>query len=291
MSDGEPPARDPPVAAVPGPGGRADLGPSLWAALREVEAFYNADETRAEFDRAFLAPEIPARFREESGWPEWALDRVEAEVGDELKWWAVRGGYRRTCDHEKLAVWARHLCGPHSRGRRLVLVTDAEITPPKGLRYIIWRATKDVAAKATVVSAAPTDPRYWGTQDSRRLATIKHRVRTACLSSVGATLRIKKCENPACFRCKPVESVLDLDRMLYLGEEHNVPGLALRGFEPYPTYPPEQPAGEAEGIDHRWLRAYPGPEPALRSAGDRPRDPAEVQPIVSFPRECGGTAP
>ena len=113
----------------------------------------------------------------------------------------------------------------------------------------------------------------------------------ACLSSVGTALEIGECENPPCFRCKPVESVLDLDRMVYLGEEHGVSGLALRGFEPYPTEPPEQPAVEAEGIDYRWLRAYPGPEPARRSAGDRPRDPAEVQPIVSFPREYGGAAP
>jgi predicted Zn-dependent protease len=253
------------------PAAARDFGPFLWAALREVEAFYNADEIRAKYFRVFLAPEIPAAFRKESGWPEWALQGIEAEVGDESKWQAARGTFSRTCDPEKLAAWTRHLIGPHSRGRRLVLVTDAEITPPKGSRYIIWRATRGVASKATVVSAAPTDPSYWKTRDSRRLATIKHRVRTACLSSVGAALGIKKCKNPACFRCKPVESVVDLDRMRYLGEEHNVPGLALRGFE-------------------RWPQTYAGPKPARGLAGVRPLDPAEVQTIVSFPREYGGTA-
>ena len=52
-----------------------ELGPPLWAALREVGTFYNADEKRAEFLRAFLAPEIPAPFREESEWMELGTGR------------------------------------------------------------------------------------------------------------------------------------------------------------------------------------------------------------------------
>jgi hypothetical protein len=228
-----------------------ELGPALWAAFHEVEAFYNAGEQRAIFLRAYFAPKVAKRFRKAAEWTKKPWDEIADQLQDAENWKRVYGRLRRTCDQMTLASWARRLTGPHSPGTHLVLVTDQEITPPKALRYIIWDHVGDKDWD-TVISATPVDPKYWQISDERRIATVKHRIRVACLSSVGSALGIASCENNNCLRCKPVNSVLDLDRMIYLGEEHAVPELALRGFDPAPA------------------------------------EPAMEQPVISFSKEYGG---
>ena len=98
----------------------------------------------------------------------------------------------------------------------------------KEWRYIIW----DGSQNDGVVSVAPTDPKYWRQQDAARVATIKHRVRTACLSLAGEFLGFSRCENPSCLLYGNVDSVLALDLMSEFGLEHDVQGLTGFGFEP-----------------------------------------------------------
>jgi hypothetical protein len=112
----------------------------------------------------------------------------------------------------------------------LFIVTDHSITPPEGWRYIIWDGTETDDAVASIV---PLDPETWGIDDKNRMATIKHRIRTACLSSIGQFLGLATCRTPTCFLKKPVDSVTDLDVMRSLGPEHTseAPGLTGWGFD------------------------------------------------------------
>jgi hypothetical protein len=213
-----------------------EVGPALWAAFREVEKFYNTGEQRVRVRCAYLAADVPEPFREENRWIENDWGQIGAAIKRKDSWRELRGRRTRTVDQTKLANWVRGLTGLPTPGPRLILVTDQEITPLEGFRYIIWDAA-DNEHKDGVVSVAPIDPNYWGIEDDIRIATIKHRVRVACLALIGSGLGLGKCKNARCFRCRPVESVEDLDRMIYLGEEHDLPELALKGFDPIPTDP------------------------------------------------------
>ena len=114
-----------------------------------------------------------------------------------------------------------------------MLVTDQELTPPKGWRYIIW----DEIQSGTAISIAPTDPVYWRYSDENRVAIIKHRIRTAGLSVAGTFLGLKRCEEENCFLYDDVDSVTRLDEMVYLSGHHGLQELANRGFVTRPDDP------------------------------------------------------
>jgi hypothetical protein len=111
-----------------------------------------------------------------------------------------------------------------------------------------------VTNRDTVVSTQPIDPEYWRSSDNNRLATIKHRVRTACLSAVGEMLDLKRCDNPRCVLYEDVDSVVRLDAMVQLGSEHDIPALTGKGFDvvaPHLSRPQslkENPAPADEGL-------------------------------------------
>ena len=122
----------------------------------------------------------------------------------------------------------------------LIIVTDQEISPPEGWRYIISAdIVSDDGSEACVISVAPTDPCYWSEDNDARLATIKHRIRSICLCAVGEYLRLKRCNNPRCFLYKDIDSVTTLDYMLLMGPEHRKKGLTMHGFAPRPEKPDE----------------------------------------------------
>jgi hypothetical protein len=221
-----------------------DLSPVLWAALEEVAAFYNSGAPLAEFRRAYLSVEPPP--------PEMADGVGENWVQlPENFWEEAQGTYNRTLDPAQVCGASRRLL-EHELG--LLIVTDQEVTPHPGLRYNIWRSC---SGGGGLVSAAPTDPHYWG-QPSRdaqqgRAAIIKHRVRTASFSVVGTMLGLERCDNDHCFLFQPVDSVLQLDSMVSLGYEHDLPRLAGRGYLVRTPNPAEVQA----------IVDYPPPEYAL----------------------------
>jgi hypothetical protein len=200
-----------------------DLGPALWAALREVEALFRLAPMGPEFRRHYLGAEVPEALRGEVGDGRAA---AESAVRDEAWWDSARGSISHTYDQRKLGEMAWELLGAAREGGFLLLVTDVEIVPPKGWRYIIWGDCLD----GTVVSAAPTDPNYWEYYDPHRTMTVKHRVRSACCSVVGEVMGLNRCNNPACFLYSDVESARVLDRMICMGGEHRVKPLTRRGF-------------------------------------------------------------
>lgn len=206
------------------PGAQDELGPALWAAFREVESFYNSDTQRAAFRRFFLSEQEPServlRFLRESQ-DTAAAAPLWHQAPPSL--WEVNGNRQvRTYEARKISASVRDLLGDQLTGTPII-VTDQELTPPPQWRYILW--------ESRVISLSPMDPNYWRTKDPRRVATLKHRARTTCLLNAGQMLGLGRCRNDHCFLYSNVDSVMRLDAMVKLGEEHNLPGLQNRGFE------------------------------------------------------------
>ncbi|MGO9915391.1 MAG: hypothetical protein ACLQIB_11850 [Isosphaeraceae bacterium] len=207
-----------------------ELGPALWAATKEVESLFNLDQPRMTFRRAYLALDVPVAIR---GEVEGDLPAIKRALEDTQRWDQTRGKFNRTYDQDQLAAFAREVLGDRAAADFLTLITDVEITPPRGWRYIIW----DGYPNGSVVSLAPIDPEYWGIRDPQRTMTIKQRLRAACCSIVGACVGLGECVNARCFRYNNVDSVTVLDQMVYLGGEHKVTGLTRRGFATTATDP------------------------------------------------------
>lgn len=256
-----------------------ELGPPLWAAFQEVEQFYQVLWPKQAFRRVYLASRVPDAIR--AAVPlDW--EATHAALSDDGFWRQAQGRYTRTFDQERLGElvrehlihqalpersgyveWLRSGRGDGSEAREpwdvnqvrdltMILVTDVQITPPPEWRYIIW---DDVRA-GWVISIAPTDPKYWQASDEDRAATIKHRIRTACLCTIGELLGLGRCQNPACLLYADVESASVLDDMILLGPEHRKRKLTDHGFDPCPRQPAEvqpivaNPGARGDGANH-----------------------------------------
>lgn len=199
------------------------IGRALWTGFQEIDLFYNHDIQRAEFHRFYISQTQP-------------LSTLETILGlrKDVTWKALpdgfweqsRGKFARTYDQHKLGDQVKGLLPEELKGAFQVIVTDQEITPPKDWRYII----SDSIHNGAVASILPTDPTYWREDEPDRVGVIKHRIRTVCLGCVGELMGLENCDNERCFLYNNVDSVLRLDDMVYLGEEHDLPRLARRGF-------------------------------------------------------------
>lgn len=220
-----------------------ELSPALWATLVESERFYNFDQPRATFERHFISPHEPpsslllSTVRSVARFFGRDIDNAQALLCEQERRSypaesvrSIRGKFAKTIDQTKMWRAARTLLGNDEAGAFLQIVTDLEITPPPEWRYIIW----DGDERNAVISVAPTDPKYWRQPDPSRFATIKHRVRTACLSITGAHLGLERCDNCSCFLYSDVGSVVTLDSMTELGSEHRLPRLSGFGFDATP---------------------------------------------------------
>lgn len=216
----------------------AQFGPALWNAFEEIRLFFETANTegwlevplpqtssralmRPTFSAHYLAPALPAELDPSPDPPSIRSEQVQGIWSA-----AVSTGRRDQYVHQVLGEVVRELLGSE---KPLLVVTDQEIVPPTGFRYIIW----DVFLNGAVVSLAPLDPDYWGTWDDAhpdRLRAVKWRARAACLSIVGSLLGLSRCKNEHCYLFANVDSVTRLDFMDCLGQEHGVNALANRGF-------------------------------------------------------------
>ena len=226
-----------------------EYGVALWAALHEVETFYRQSYTNVTFKRFYLSSYVP-----QPSWPDrwlflgklkgmWggdarsALAMLSQESGTDIKVPSVYDKKSRNYDQGKLADQIPGLIQAGADDTNFVIITDRPITPPRDWRYVIWDSIEKTNYRAFVISAAPLDPHYWRDKDSDRVATIKNRVRAACLSVTGSLLNLERCENPACFMFDNVDSVTVLDDMAIVGAEHKCPALENKGFEEMPKDP------------------------------------------------------
>jgi predicted Zn-dependent protease len=215
-------------------GNYRELSKPLRAAIDEVKSFYNHGNERVIVSKGEIVGGRNLKNELEKiklGLP--TSHDSSATALNQLR--NARGRYFRTYDQRKLANLHREVLGNEVRGKDTlyVTVTDLEITPPKEWRYILWDywPTNDA-----VISLAAMDPNYWRIEDQNRVATIKHRARTACLCVIGLFLGLTGCQNESCFMYSEVESVVRLDQMRYLGEEHNeFKNLVKRGFSVQPN--------------------------------------------------------
>jgi hypothetical protein len=200
-----------------------ELDRALWATFQEAEAFFNFDRHRAEFSRFYVSDKAPGSLLDPF-FGRWR-DLKFLEIHDDF-WTKVTGKFSRTYDQKKLAELVASLI-PGQTGNQLI-VTDQEITPPKGWNYIL----SDTVREGSVVSIAPADPRYWRERENGRIAMIKQRLRALVLGNIGEFLGLQPCDNEHCFLFSDVDSVLRLDEMVLLGDEHGWTQLAGRGFLP-----------------------------------------------------------
>ena len=173
---------------------------------------------------------------------------MPSALGDDRRWDRAKGSLSHTYNQSKLGELARELIGPLPEPGHLLLVTDVEIEPPNGWRYIVW----DDCPGGSVVSTAPTDPEYWSIRDPLRSMTFKQRVRSACCSALGVLMGLGRCGNPDCFLYSQVDSVRVLDRMIYFGGEHRARGLTRRGF----TTKADAPAAVQDVVQYRTSRSH-----------------------------------
>jgi len=197
----------------------------LWAGFTETEQFYRWPGLAPEFRRVYAGPRPPGSAVQLS-----AEEVVPDSAVAGLSWSSALGRLSRTYDAAKLGPLARDLARADDV---VILVTDQELTPPEDWRYIIW----DPFENGTVISIAPTDPRYWRNRDPNRLSTIKHRIRTACISVVGESMGLNRCQNAKCLLYDNIDDVEVLDTMLYLGAEHGLSERTGLGYRPRPSNP------------------------------------------------------
>jgi hypothetical protein len=193
----------------------------VWATFQEIENFYNRDKERFKCWRGFLGPSVPTEIlRDVCGDCAFVCP---SGVSDAF-WHSVRGKFIATIDQRLVGDAIREFFQPDlPADAKFCIVTDQELTPPPDFRYIIWDDCAQDPSEGGIASLAPLDPRHWRIKDPDRLATIKRRVRTACISITGECLGFKRCENPRCFLYLYVDATEPLDEMALLGPEH--PGL------------------------------------------------------------------
>jgi hypothetical protein len=147
-------------------------------------------------------------------------------------WERVSGQFTQTIDQRKLADAIRESLDPSlPADMKFCLVTDQELTPPPEWRYLIWDDCSTDRLAGGVASLAPIDPAYWRIRDPWRVARIKHRIRTACLSMVAECSGSERCDDTKCFLFMDVESADRLDAMVRLAPGHpDLPELTGWGF-------------------------------------------------------------
>jgi hypothetical protein len=221
-----------------------DYGLALWAALHEVERFFEPVAPKPAYTRRFVSPvSLEPGFLHHigRGLAQIFLNAKNPNALDLLP--ASQRVPNKLAADEAVIVDQNRLVGairdmlPNIRAEPMLIVTDRAIIPPPSWRYVIWDEAG--SPPATVLSVAPLDPLYWRENDANRILTIKARMRAAALSITGTMLGIGACSDRSCVMFSPVLSVLDLDDMQRLGGEHEQPALENRSFSPKPGDPTE----------------------------------------------------
>jgi hypothetical protein len=219
-----------------------EYGLALWAALHEVEKFYQPAHAQIDYRRYYIVPSPPnsSLFGNISRAIGQAMPGGQAQTAPDM---AKHGqilsfsglsallsqSTSRTYDQAQLAAAVRKLIEPQDPHDHLMIITGRPITPPAKWRYIMWDT--DFNANTSVISVSPLDPEFWLDKDPNRVTRIKTRARNIALLITGLLTGLERCDNPACFLFEGVVSVTALDGMHALGTEHNVPELTAYGFD------------------------------------------------------------
>ena len=223
-----------------------ELSPMLRAAVAEAEAFYNSGRQRIQLNRYSISETPPTDASKEwvivnaaaSLWravsggseprPQPAWQSVEVEKAKQVLPQS-RGQFTGTCDGEHLveAVCSLTSLGPPDK---LIILVDQKIVPPEGYIYIIGNSYGPENDKhQSVISLTQLDPAHWNIRDPKRLATIKHRIRSLLILYIGDLLGLKSCHDPACFFYDSVDNPESFDATIRMGADH-IDELQGKGF-------------------------------------------------------------
>ncbi|HEX8083378.1 MAG TPA: hypothetical protein VF529_03750 [Solirubrobacteraceae bacterium] len=191
-----------------------ETGPELWEVLADVRAFYGATRGSATHERLCITVGEPPALAEVVP-PGERLSLGADGMAALLE--AAAGSFQSTLETGKVITWAREITARRDIAlRSMVVITDQELAPPDGWRYLLWsREHAD-----GVLSIAALDPDYWGIAGAEGWPRIADRARVGCLCLTGWLAGLERCDNPSCFLFRDVASVLQLDRMKELGPEH-----------------------------------------------------------------------
>lgn len=198
----------------------ASLPAVLDSALQEVMGFYNYDKKRVFVNIETRTTRVTSDETSTDVTNPHFTSTENALVEN------ARGQFWGVYDQWKLIGIVRDQFGNQYKDDILIIITDLEITPPSGWRYVLWNLRENDA----VISLAAMNPEYWGLRDRYLLTTIKRRVRASCLHVVGKFLGLRRCDNPICFLNRDVDSVTTLDGMVSLGKEHKLEELTNLRF-------------------------------------------------------------
>ena len=97
-----------------------ELGEVLWAAFKEVEAFYNADRLRAKLRRVSMSPYVADSIRQESVSD--PSQRLLSSVYMKTVWRDTRGRNSRTVELSKVRDVVRSLAGLDGDTRHVIVI-------------------------------------------------------------------------------------------------------------------------------------------------------------------------
>jgi hypothetical protein len=221
-----------------------EFGATTWAVFQEVHNLYRAADPTTSFSMFRLISQDSENLL--------SMDDGQQLLVPTDLWNAAWGRYSGTIDHCKLVPLVRQLLPRQDGSPPMLVITDEELTPPEGFRYLMWMESKTDGG--TVLSLPTLDPQSWmevspnfsspQPTTTTRKAITKRRVRAASLSIVGSILGLKRCEKPNCFLYKETTSVVSIDQLVQLGSEHagELPNIdvVLGASFPYESPNPEK---------------------------------------------------
>ena len=216
---------------------------SLYSAMKEVNLFYTQAFDKPNFNIYYISDEISDHFRNHLELFDSQIITVENSVLDDAL--EISRAIGRKYDARKIMNIIKSIITESQNGYNVV-ITNLELSPPYNYRYILW--------SNRVISIIPMDPLYWGMDEPERLSIIKHRIRTATLSVVGAILGIGGCNNEYCFRYRNIDSVTRLDYMMMLGPEHRIQSLSGLGFDYFSENPSQVQPIVQDPLERRWAK-------------------------------------
>ena len=241
----------------------SDMGPALWAALKEVELLFKMDsrfQARVDgVDRFYLSKSIPPQITDAASVARGAFGkRFGASFWNSDQ---ARGRYLATFELEPMVTRVRELVGDKDGSQPLVILTDVELTPfprmpaaeiPSGplpdpplyvfyLRYATNNyviSIRTLAPQPAIRARAPKNAR----RDQRAIAIIKNRARAVCCkATMDLVLNpVEPCYTPECFLNFLVDRPSDFDSMYCFCNQHGLEHLEFWGF-PLVTKDAERP--------------------------------------------------
>jgi hypothetical protein len=190
------------------------------SAARQIADLFKAHQ-RA---RELLVVDVSSSDRRDQPPTPYAWQVFRSLVDDDSWWLATQGRLSGTLDGARLCGQVkRDAAAVIGAGDAIVVVTNRELTPGPGLRYVVWDC--DATARRAAVSASQLDPYLVADETEGRFPTIERRLRAALASVIGELAGVARCDTPGCVMQRDLGLGAMLDDLTGYGPEHHDAGL------------------------------------------------------------------